>query len=266
MIKLRLQYYHPRGQWVNSTQLTRPWNAVILTMLTMSRTGQGPQSLVTSLSPFWPFSPSPFHMKLPISDLAVLVQYFTVAGKRRNISGNTRWQQLKQSQLQQCCMIHSLSNTHLPLRGFCFESIIKWCLMMVILFCRPQPPEVVINRRQCRDWWKNVFKYDANMKLWIIKIDLTHHSLTIWFNLTCFTNKSPYIIYAVWIVWKARPLVLWKSWHQRQYRHRQFHVPIDFVIHLLSDRSRAWQRIVKQSMNTNAVWCLTREKPLWIDK
>ena len=44
-------------------------------------------------------------------------------------------------------MIHSLSNTHLPLRGFCFDSIIKRCLMMVILFCRPQPTEVVINRR-----------------------------------------------------------------------------------------------------------------------
>ena len=62
-------------------------------------------------------------------------------------------------------MIHSLSNTHLPLRGFCFESIIKRCLMMVILFCRPQPPEVVINRRQCRDWWKNVFKYDGKYEV-----------------------------------------------------------------------------------------------------
>ena len=42
------------------------------------------------------------------------------------------------------CMIHNLSDTHLFLWGFCFESIIKRCLMMVILFCRPQPSEVVV--------------------------------------------------------------------------------------------------------------------------
>ena len=95
-------------------------------------------------------------------DPSRISQYWSVAGKRCSISGNTRRQQLKQVNFS---MIHNLSNAHLPVRGFCFESIIKRCLMIVNFFCHPQPLEIVINRRQCHDCWKHVFKYDGKYEV-----------------------------------------------------------------------------------------------------